>query len=140
MNIIELDTPQKRLEYFLDLKGITYTDFANSVGVSPYSRSRYVGSAAKNVYRRADIIQKMKEIGLNHTWYLLGIGDPMLDSEETKEDIDTEYMTETKNVKMVKVPVLEKLEDLPYKELMLMREKMTEYLNKINEMFSEKKD
>lgn len=134
MNDFYLDTPQKRLEYFLNEKNMRFSEFARAVGLSISAKAQYVGSGknAKSIIRDEKIINKFADIGLDYYWYLTG----KTGIEQNAMIIEVDNIDE----KTIKVPIIDKLEDLPYKDLMLMREKMSAYLDKINEMFNDKKD
>lgn len=78
-DIMTLDTPQQRLEAFINKRFKSKTEFAKKIGILPQSLNRYVNNA-KYVFRDYNHIEKLKETGLNIDWYLNGEGD-MLDSD-----------------------------------------------------------
>ena len=96
LNIMTLDTPQQRLDYFVTKRFKKKSDFAKKIGISAQSLSRYLKNG-KYVFSEYAYLQRLKANDLSIDWYLEGKGD-MLDKDtpqsRLKRFIEYKYQTQ----------------------------------------------
>lgn len=80
-----MDTPQKRLKYFINQKFAKQKDFAELIGFTPSDLNKYIGNG-KSVFENHEKIVKLSNLGLNVHWYKTGEGEMLLEKNETKID------------------------------------------------------
>lgn len=73
-----MNTPQQRLEYFINQRFKSKSEFARKMGDSPQMLNKYLNQGA--VFSNWHKIHRLKELGLNPEWYLTGKGQ--MDTQE----------------------------------------------------------
>lgn len=120
------ETPQKRLESFIDKEFKTKTDFAKKIGILPQSLSKYVGNG-KSVLRSYDVIDKLKQYGLNLEWYFDGKGEMLIEGKSRNEK-------EASTVEEAYELVLKSLDKLSFEQLLKLKRKSNELTKELMEL------
>ncbi|NLT52052.1 MAG: S24 family peptidase [Ignavibacteria bacterium] len=116
-------TPAERLEIFLNLKKISFDDFARLINEDKLvsNANKYVGNGKKNVFKKQ--LDKLHLAGLNKNWYLTGVGDMEIQEFENNNIVnisDKDTISDIANIKLYNFPVNANLgtavhfDDLPY--------------------------
>lgn len=71
-----LDTPQKRLKWFIDTQFAKQKDFAEEMGIAPGDVPKYTKPGG-SVLSMPEKMQKLHQMGLNLNWYYTGEGDSL---------------------------------------------------------------
>ncbi|MEI7505139.1 MAG: S24 family peptidase [Paludibacter sp.] len=120
---LELDTPQKRLEYYIKQVFHTKTRFAEAMGMIPSDVSKYTAIDG-SIFSSSEKYRKLSNLGLNMTWYITGDGEMMIPT--TKEDllpheeVDDEELQDFLEIEVYDIPAnanvgsLVSFYDLPY--------------------------
>lgn len=95
-DVMALDTPQERLEHFVNKRFKTKTEFAKKIGISSQSLSRYL-QKGNYVFKDYKYLERLKGQDLNLDWYLYGSGEMLnVDTPQArlKRFIDYKYNTQ----------------------------------------------
>ncbi|MBX3045180.1 MAG: hypothetical protein KIT33_15810 [Candidatus Kapabacteria bacterium] len=100
MDLKDLNTPQKRLRYFVEKYFDKKKDFAIAIGIKPQDLTPYINTKEESTGKRITLtdhkkIERIKELGLNPEWYVSGEGSPLLSksSGNIMLDVDTKAVT-----------------------------------------------
>jgi len=104
-NLNDLDTPQKRLRYFIEYRNLKKKDFAYAIGIKPKDLTPYINDkedskGKKSVLSGYEKITVIKELGLNPEWYKDNIGSMEITQSELEGSISGSLLldVETKAV------------------------------------------
>jgi hypothetical protein len=133
-----MDTPSRRLEFFIKQRFNSRIEFCNKIGIRNDSLSKYIGEGENKSVFGKKYYERLVNLGLNFDWYLTGKGEMLIEDDVRKEK--QKQLILSNDVVPVYDEIIDLVDKLPPDKLKEYLKAKRDFIEKTNIILNKKKE